>query len=365
MNIKKYFKKEQKTKLLKNEKIQFRNNLISFMQDNPVRNTELVRHIYQVPIFLKLKTQYMPLFILLALLMGTTGTAFAAENTVPGDTLYPVKLNITEKARGLFVLGNNSKAEWQTKLVERRLEELEKLSFNGEVPEEVRVKIEERIAVHTEKINQAINRLEERGDVQGAELLASHLESNLKGHKTFFNILNDIDDENTITTSTPKRNEKFEIKLKNIEERRELLEDKMKDDVNVLPQEAVENKIEMIEQRLAEIQNNLETKKSNISEEALQKIDERMVEVKQVLDEAKTQLTDGKNGEAFLTAIKSHRMMQEVNVLINTSRKMDSLWDKRKEKLEDMKEKFEEKRDGQRGIHQNIENDKEGDEDSE
>src|SRR5262245_19259786 len=63
-----------------------------------VRDRELVRHISQRSFIHQLFYTPMPVFAVIAIiaLLGG-GTSFAAQGALPGDTLYPIKVNVNEK----------------------------------------------------------------------------------------------------------------------------------------------------------------------------------------------------------------------------------------------------------------------------
>jgi uncharacterized membrane protein YgcG len=63
-------------------------------------------------------------------LMGG-GTAYAAQDSLPGDLLYPVKTG-TEDARILLAAGNSAKAELNLQFARTRLEEMSRLSTRSE-----------------------------------------------------------------------------------------------------------------------------------------------------------------------------------------------------------------------------------------
>jgi len=67
--------------------------------------------------------------MLMSILSG--GISFAAENSLPGDLLYPVKVQVNENVVGLFSFTEDSKANWEARRVERRLEEAVGLAFRG------------------------------------------------------------------------------------------------------------------------------------------------------------------------------------------------------------------------------------------
>lgn len=61
----------------------------------------------------------------------TTGTAFAAQSSLPGDLLYPVKTT-TEDARVLFAGSSAAKAELNLEFAQSRLNEMSKLAGSNE-----------------------------------------------------------------------------------------------------------------------------------------------------------------------------------------------------------------------------------------
>lgn len=61
------------------------------------------------------------------LLLASTGVSFAAEQTLPGDILYPVKVNVNEEVRGALTISNTNKMDWEKERVVRRVVETETL----------------------------------------------------------------------------------------------------------------------------------------------------------------------------------------------------------------------------------------------
>lgn len=74
-------------------------------------------------------------------------TAFASLNTLPGDLLYGVKTKVVEKIPSLLAVSPESKAKYNTKKIEKRVEEFEKLAEKGRLTKE-----------HTEKLEKDINK---------------------------------------------------------------------------------------------------------------------------------------------------------------------------------------------------------------
>lgn len=93
---------------------------------------------------------------LIAVLFIGGGVSYAAEGTIPGDALYPVKTNINEKVAGFFALSPESKADWQGKLALRRLAEVERIAERRGV--NVEVVLDQHFA---EQADRFANRLED------------------------------------------------------------------------------------------------------------------------------------------------------------------------------------------------------------
>ncbi|MEK7494090.1 MAG: DUF5667 domain-containing protein [Patescibacteria group bacterium] len=66
------------------------------------------------------------LAVIIALTASGSGVSFAAQNAIPGETLYPVKL-ATERARIAVTPGKKTKAELHLGFASRRLNEIEQL----------------------------------------------------------------------------------------------------------------------------------------------------------------------------------------------------------------------------------------------
>lgn len=93
------------------------------------------------------KFTYMTAVILLVLMIGG-GTSFAAQSALPGDFLYPVKVEINENVESAFAVSNKSEATLQAKLVEERLSEAEKLAVKGTLTNEASLELRNRIEAH-------------------------------------------------------------------------------------------------------------------------------------------------------------------------------------------------------------------------
>lgn len=68
---------------------------------------------------------------LLVLALGSGSAAYAAEGALPGDTLYPVKVGVTEPIRTALQATPAEKASWEMTLATRRIDEATALAAKG------------------------------------------------------------------------------------------------------------------------------------------------------------------------------------------------------------------------------------------
>ena len=103
----------------------------------------------------QLKVAYAVLFITLSV---SSTVVFAAEQALPGDILYAVKTKVNEQVERAFVPSEPIQlAQFETKLVERRFEEAEKLDEKKQlVKEDTKNKAREEIEKQAEKAERAI-----------------------------------------------------------------------------------------------------------------------------------------------------------------------------------------------------------------
>ncbi len=186
--IKKFIESARKIRLEESDKFFMRQNLISLMENNPVRNLNNLRQNLGRSKFKfnflspQLLTNPMPLMIIAALLIGG-GTSFAAESALPGDILYLVKVGINEEVRGWASLSSEDSANWEVQKASRRLDEAEKLASQGKLDTNTSVNIEENFGAHADAVNKKIEDFKEKKNFRAAADVSSNFETSLKAHE--------------------------------------------------------------------------------------------------------------------------------------------------------------------------------------
>lgn len=159
-----YLEKLRNIRLSSSTKERMRDELGAFADFHSVRVVDEGRSIGVVQmnsvfaLFTHSKTRIMKATLLIALLIGTGGTSFAAQGAVPGEFLYPVKISVNENIKSAFAVNADAQAKFQAKLLAERLEEAQKLAakgklegkLEGEVRANVNAQLEKTLAASTE-----------------------------------------------------------------------------------------------------------------------------------------------------------------------------------------------------------------------
>ena len=147
-NLKKLFERIKTYSLSERERYVMREYLRFFMAEHPARAPLSVRAAdeiraaffsFQITSFARWHPA--ALALVLVLTVGV-GTSYAAEGALPGDALYPVKINLNEPVLGALATSNQAKADWNAARAVRRLEEAESLAAEGRLTADVQSDLE-------------------------------------------------------------------------------------------------------------------------------------------------------------------------------------------------------------------------------
>ena len=141
--------------LAKDEKSAIRNILISYSRKSPFINEKNGNLISPYSAFfsfsfLRNKRVLVSAFVIILLLLGG-GTSYAAQQALPGDILYPIKINVSEKIADLMVFSKEAKVKLNEKIIKTRLEEMDKLILIGKFNKKTETRIEKDLKNALEK----------------------------------------------------------------------------------------------------------------------------------------------------------------------------------------------------------------------
>lgn len=335
-SLKQLFQEAKNLYLLEHEKSLIRSKLQMHVRNDLVSR----QHIYRSK--LKIINQLtfikpMPIFIVILLALG--GTSFAAEKALPGDVLFPVKLNVNEHVQGWLSVSDEAKANWEIALANRRLSEAEELAVKSKLDVKTETKIESNFEKHANKAQERIAKLASV-DVKTAADIAANLQTSLEAHdRILINISTSKGGDNKSQPSVLML--KIKAETKEVSDERVKNENELKTGTDI--QTAAEGRLNSAENKLAEVQKFIENKKADVSAETMVQIQTQLKTVADLIVQGKIKLNAKEYGQAFTLFGQAKAKAQEVKLLIKAkiyfedNNKDDNNKDKDSDKDEDKK----------------------------
>lgn len=179
--LKKIFEKAQGVRLSDSEKKSMRASLQAHMQAEALRPKSSIPSPWVMGRFVVFIHKPVAV-VLIAFLVLSGTTAYAAEGALPGDALYTVKVDVVEEVRAALTVTDKEKMRWDAQRAERRLEEAATLAAAGRLTDEVEIEIEERFEKFAEKVEVRAQKAENSGNARAAAIVLAEFEGTLRGH---------------------------------------------------------------------------------------------------------------------------------------------------------------------------------------
>jgi tetratricopeptide (TPR) repeat protein len=171
--------------LAEEDKFLMRERLVEYMEYKPIRYSSAVSrkedYAFLFPYF---HAHHFSGALMIALLVtgSTFGVSFAAGDALPGDLLYPVKVNVNEEIKTVFISSTESRIVWEQERAGRRLVEASQLAAEGRLDSEKQETVSKLFAEHTEAMVEQVLVAEETDPVLAAEM-SSVFEDSLEAHE--------------------------------------------------------------------------------------------------------------------------------------------------------------------------------------
>lgn len=167
--------------------LRMRERLVVHMRSSPTPSR--YEHLFGIPTpFAAYLTRPATATMLLMLVVLSGVTASATTGALPGDTLYPLKVNFMEPMRGFFATSPEDKATWQAALTDTRLREVEQLAVKRKLTPEEGIKSQARFDSSLSMTQETIQELSKEDPDAAAELDASFTAS-LDEHERILSVL--------------------------------------------------------------------------------------------------------------------------------------------------------------------------------
>ncbi len=346
------------TKLRSEARALGKEKLLAKMQAQPVRNSPITRLQYQNSrspfLFLKIRPMFAALALMVTLALG--GGAYAAEGTVPGDALYPVKLAVNENVRARLSLSEEGKAHWDARVVERRLEEAAKLSAKGELKGEVEARITENFTKQSDKLREKIANLQAEGKADEAARLASRLEASLTVQEQILARFSASTTTSSVNMPTSTRPfpllESVRLRVQEAKKGRVEAEHGVTTTLRMGVETAATNRLREAKKKVATASDYVESqaKVSNVDTEAIVKARGEVVVAKELLIKAEAALNAQNFSESFAFSSQAHRIAEQIRKILRANSKIEGGVEMKKMFEDNQKRRDEEGRKDKDGI---------------
>lgn len=260
----------------------------------------------------------MPLIIIIAILLGG-GVSIAAQQSLPGDALYSVKVNVNEKVVALAKVSDEAKANWDARLAARRLEEAEELAIKGELNADVRAQLEANFKSFADRAEARVVAFEDRDQDNAVEVIAN-FETALKVHERILLTIGkakseekeDVDD----LAATVKVEEQDSTKIRKDKEA------EVSTGVDV--EAAANGRRSAAENKIEEVKNYIAAKSDFLGVSATLQAEARLKVAQGIFAQGDAKLSAQNWGAAFVLFGQAHATAQEAKLLIEAKASLDT-----------------------------------------
>lgn len=313
--------------LTHDEKINIKGRLDACVRENPaVRTKPDIRYTTQKPaqtsfisyIISQLTQKPMAITLIIVLFLGGGG-AYAAETSLPGDALYPIKIEVNERIRGWAAISGEADAQWEARIAERRLEEAERLAAENRLSMNARTEIESNFEAHAKRAHEHLDQLEANEKIDAAVDISSRFETSLRAHTAILERLS-VEQESARAEIRPLLI-RVRAQTNTAAETRKDTEVKISARAEADVRTAAEGRLTAAENKIVEVRSFIG--RSQINAEAKARAEARLTAAEKVVVEGKAKIEAEAYNEAFLLFQQAFRIAQEAKLLITAEQNLN------------------------------------------
>lgn len=267
----------------------------------------------------------MPISLIIALIFAIGGgTSIAAEQSLPGDLLYPVKVHVNEPVRGAIAISDNDQAAWDAALANRRLEEAETLAAKGNLSTSTQAEIASSLNAHIDSFNQVVKQITEKQGHDNAASAEADLEATLSAHSQVLKAL---------ATKPEEREQDKEALIAlatNVDAYTQAAAStRTGDEATIIArggaevQTATENKLASAEKKIAEVRSYISQHNSSVNASMIASANARLALADQKIAAGKASVAAGSYTNAFISAQQAMSLAQEAKLAISTGDRLE------------------------------------------
>jgi len=127
-------------------------------------------------LMVRTRSLYAGALALVLIVAGGTQASLAAEDAIPGDVLYPIKIALSEPLALTLAISSEQKAELSARFASRRVTEATQLSSEGRLDEKTADELATRFDTHVDALAKETQSLEANGDIAVSLAVRTDLE---------------------------------------------------------------------------------------------------------------------------------------------------------------------------------------------
>ncbi|MGH7249872.1 MAG: DUF5667 domain-containing protein, partial [Minisyncoccia bacterium] len=167
--------------------------ILEYVTSSPLKK-EPMQSPYAIYSFMAiLKEKRVALYVsVFCLLIVGSGTVFASVNSLPGNILYPIRINILEPIHSAFIFSAEGKLNYQSDLATERLVEAETLAEDNKLDTSKETELVNLLKKNTEAVNTALFSLNQKNPSQNnnSDDIATNFQASMNAHARVLDILN-------------------------------------------------------------------------------------------------------------------------------------------------------------------------------
>ncbi len=198
------------------EKTEIRDSLLNFMAAHPPVQTSFIAKFFTQEKFIispyagiSMHMGKVLVFSFLGLMITGGSLTMASANSIPGEILYPIKINIKEQVEGALKTQPAEKLAWKGKKVERRIQEIKELKEKKDISKSDVVIAQAILQEHVQDLKDTVATLK----LDGNEGLILSNTAELIPVTETLNITITADEASTEITTTSETNNAEEIQV--------------------------------------------------------------------------------------------------------------------------------------------------------
>ncbi len=296
----------KKIKLSVDEKENILKNIVFFTEAEPIRSSW---NLSPLTLLIRNHRFVSSLTFVSLIIFSGSGLVFASQDSLPGDILYSIKVNIIEPINSTFNLTPEGQVAYESSLAVKRLKEAESLINQRRFDVSKEKKLEDLLSKHTDKINNALNRIHENDSPDEIDNIVVNFQAEMNAHAR---VLDNLNNEDT-------QNKNDEIKISDTARvNGDRLRNHFKNNENDIPKEFnqkrkdIQSIIDLTSSQLGNIKENNSKNKQKIIEDTNTTLDT----AKQFLEKSEDQNKQGDRNNAYSSLLDSESTAKEANILL-------------------------------------------------